>query len=334
MTEWGAVTLAQAGERALLAAMRAAADSAGRHDDIVIGTGDDAAVITGSGLTVLSVDTAVCGRHFRLDWSTPRQAGARAVVASVADVAAMGARLTGVLVSLAAPPDTLVSTILGLNEGIVERTHRFGGRVLGGDLVCAAEISLSVTSVGLLDGPPPATLSDARMGDLLAVSGPLGRSAAGFAACSAGLEGVRARAATHRQRTAVDAAVDGFLVPQPALERGVQAAAAGVRAMTDISDGLIEELITMSAASGVRVEVSSSALPLADGIDEVAAVLGEPPATPVKWALTGGEDHELLAAFTGPVPSGWTVIGEVTGGDPGVLIDGEPPTGLRGWQTF
>ncbi|MFW0791888.1 thiamine-phosphate kinase [Gordonia sp. CPCC 205333] len=325
-------TIADVGERALLAAMRGAgaAVPGAVADDIVIGTGDDAAVLAGNRSTVLTVDTAVQDRHFRLDWSTPNQIGARSVIASAADVAAMGARLSGVLVSIAMPLTTPVELLLGINDGIIEQTHRLGGRVLGGDLVSASEISLSVTSVGVLD-IAPVTLANVRPGDVLALSGPLGGAASGFAAITHGVDGLRTRA-TETERRSLDAAVRAFVLPSPDLSQGTVAAIAGAHAMTDVSDGLVEELITMAAASAVRLDVSSNSVPTPDYLPTVAAMLGDPDLAR-RWALVGGEDHQLLAAFGGAAPSGWTVIGRAAPGDGSVYVDGVEPN-LRGWQSF
>lgn len=325
-------TIADVGERALLAQMRTAGATVGGPlgGDIVIGTGDDAAVVAGAGLTVLSVDTAVQDRHFRLDWSTPAQIGARSVIASAADVAAMGARLSGILVSIAVPPTTPVEVLLQINGGIIDQTHRLGGRVLGGDLVSASEISLAVTSVGVLAGDP-VTLSRIQVGDVVAVSGPLGGSAAGYAVLDHGADELRS-SATEIERAAIDDAIAAFALPAPDLGQGAVAAAAGAHAMTDVSDGLIEELITMSTASAVRLEISSDQIPLAGGIERVAGLL---PGADLsrRWALTGGEDHQLLATFGDGVPPGWTVIGRAVAGPASVLVDGVAST-LHGWQSF
>lgn len=310
--------------------MRAAGADADLADDIVIGTGDDAAVLAGNRPTVLSVDTAVQDKHFRLDWSTPQQIGARSVIASAADVAAMGARLSGVLVSIAMPPSTPVATLLDLNQGIIDQTHRLGGRVLGGDLVSASEISLAVTSVGVLDAAP-VTLSRIRPGDVLAVSGPLGGAAAGYAVLAAGLKELQSRASESGRQLLMEA-VGAFVLPAPDLTQGPIAAAAGAHAMTDVSDALVEELITMSAASLVRLDISSSAVPTPAFAAPVAAMLGGGDDTVRRWALAGGEDHQLLAAFAAGAPPGWTEVG-CAGAGVGVFIDGVEPD-LRGWQSF
>ena len=321
-------TVGEVGERAMIALFTAAAAERDDADgDVVIGSGDDAAVLAGAGPVVVSTDTAVAGRHFRFDWSTPEQIGARAVVQSAADIAAMGGSLSGLVVSIGCPPQTPVDRVLALNEGMVAQTHRFGGRVLGGDLVSAPVVVLTVTSLGSLDGVAPVTLSGARSGDELAVSGRLGGAAAGLAVLSAVEHGADPALA---QR--FSPLVERYRLPQPDLTQGPIAARAGAHAMTDISDGLVEEIVTMADASGLGVDVDSAAVPRPDGLDALAAELG---VDPIRWALAGGEDHELLAAFApGTTPAGWTVIGTVGRRGGGATVDGRPVGDLRGWQSF
>lgn len=334
-------TVGDVGERRLLAMLTAAAQrvtsgepGSGMGGDIVIGSGDDAAVIDTAGPAVVSTDTAVEGRHFRFAWTRPRDIGARAVVQSAADIAAMGGRVTGVVVSLGCPPATPVDTLLALNDGILDAAHGLGARVLGGDLVAAADVIIGVTAIGALDGRAPVVLSGARPGDLLAVSGPLGAGAAGLALLlDADTTGDRERLARYADMVAA------FTLPAPDHTQGVVAARHGAHAMTDVSDGLIEELITMSAASGARLGVDSALVPRRPGLASVAAELG---ADERAWVIAGGEDHELLAAFgPGDVPPGWTVIGRVdqrapdaAGGAADVRIDGAPPDRIHGWQSF
>ena len=318
------------GERAMIAALTAAATAAGPADDIVIGSGDDAAVLDIGGSAVISTDTVVEGRHFRFDWSTPQQIGARAVVQSSADVAAMGGRTTGLVVSIACPAATPVGVILDLNDGVVGAAHALGARVLGGDLVAAEQVVVSVTAVGALEGRRPVSLGGARSGDVLAVSGPLGASAAGLAVLST-------PDADESQWSEVVAL---HRVPMPDLTQGPAAAAAGAHAMTDISDGLVEELITMSRAAQVAMAVEVDAVPRRPDLAPLATQLG---ADVDEWVLAGGEDHHLLAAFdAASVPDGWTVIGsvrETSSPAPEVWVDGRRVGGpdgpdLSGWQSF
>lgn len=327
------VTVGEVGERALIALFTAAAtERQSRDGEVVIGSGDDAAVLQGDGSVVVSTDTAVAGRHFRFDWSTPEQIGSRAVVQSAADIAAMGGALTGLVVSIGCPPQTRVDRVLALNNGLVEQTHRLGGRVLGGDLVSTPTVILTVTSVGSLAGVAPVTLSGAQPGDVLAVSGPLGGGAAGLAVLSAIENGADPELA---QR--FSSLVHDYQLPQPDLTQGPIAARAGAHAMTDVSDGLVEEIITMAAASARTIEVDSAALPQPDALAELAAELG---VDPVRWSLTGGEDHVLLATFAPQtMPAGWTAIGRVGDGPAtalvdGIAVDGPDRGALRGWQSF
>ncbi|WP_132991751.1 thiamine-phosphate kinase [Gordonia zhaorongruii] len=317
-------TVGEVGERGLIEMFTRAARSGG-GGDVVIGSGDDAAVVGSDGPVVVSTDTAVAGRHFRFDWSEPDQVGARAVVQSAADIAAMGGRLTGTVVSLACPPETPVERLLAVNAGIVDQTHAYRARVLGGDLVSSPTVVITVTSIGVLDGAAPVTLSGARAGDVLAVSGPLGGAAGGLAVLSAVEHGAAP--------SLVDVhagAVAAYRLPQPDLSAGPRAAPAA-SAMTDVSDGLVEELVTIAASSGVRIDVESSAVPRTPGIGELGEALG---VDPVRWALGGGEDHVLLASFAeGAVPPGWSQIGTVAPGA-GAYVDGDPVGSIRGWQSF
>ncbi|WP_374610896.1 thiamine-phosphate kinase [Gordonia sp. (in: high G+C Gram-positive bacteria)] len=324
-------TVGAIGERAVIAALTASATSGEPADDIVIGSGDDAAVLDIGGSAVISTDTVVEGRHFRFDWSTPEQVGARAVVQSAADVAAMGGRTTGLVVSIACPSDTPVGVVLDLNDGVVRAAHGQGARVLGGDLVAAGQVVVSVTAVGALEGRPPVSLGGARPGDVLAVSGPLGASAAGLAV----LSDPRPMVSDWSELVAL------HRVPNPDLTQGPVAAAAGAHAMTDISDGLVEELLTMSRAAQVAMTVHGDAVPRRPDLAAAASELG---ADVDRWVLAGGEDHHLLAAFGGPavVPPGWTVIGSVgekSSSAPEVWVDDRRVGGpdgleLHGWQSF
>ena len=122
------------------------------------------------------------------------------------------------------------------------------------------------------------------------------------------------------------------LVPQPPYGQGAAAAAAGASAMIDISDGLIADARHVAEASGVAIDLSTAALAADhDALLEAAAAVG---ADPWAWVLGGGEDHALVACFTGPVPAGWRVIGRVSDGPAGVLVDGREWQGYAGWQSY
>ncbi|WP_019806381.1 AIR synthase related protein, partial [Saccharomonospora halophila] len=174
----GADTVAGAGEFGLIHAI-----TTGRRQPsgTVLGPGDDAAVVAApDGRVVLTTDTLVEGVHFRLDWS-PRPVGRKAAAVNLADVAAMGATPTSVVVSLACPGETPVTTVTELFDGLAAEVGRTRAGVVGGDTVRADKMIIGVTALGDLGGREPVTRSGARPGDVLAVCGRLGWAAAGLA---------------------------------------------------------------------------------------------------------------------------------------------------------
>jgi thiamine-monophosphate kinase len=287
----------------------------------LLGPGDDAAVLSAADRrVVVTTDVLVEGVHFRLDWSTPHQVGRKAVAASLADVAAMGAVPTGVVIGLAVPGQTALSTVDGLVDGMWEETAQVGAGIVGGDLVSADELVVSVTALGDLQGRAPVTRGGTRAGDVLGLCGALGASAAGLAVLRRGFRSPLAVVGAHR-------------VPEPPYAAGPQAAAAGATAMIDVSDGLLADAGHLAEASGVSIDIKSSALPITTRLIEVAAALG---ADAAHWVLTGGEDHALLACFPAGValPGGWTQLG-VVGEGCGVTVDGRAYDMLpAGWQHF
>jgi thiamine-monophosphate kinase len=102
--------------------------------------------------------------------------------------------------------------------------------------------------------------------------------------------------------------------------------------MIDVSDGLLADLGHVATASSVAIDVTAEAVPLAPTLVDVAAALH---ADPLRWLLTGGEDHALAATFPpgAPLPSGWTAIGSVAEGA-GVTVDGRRYEGVGGWDHF
>jgi thiamine-monophosphate kinase len=293
----------------------------------VVGIGDDAAVLAApDGRVVATTDFLLEGRHFRRDWAGPADIGHRAAVRSLADVAAMGAIPTALLVAFAAPPEVSLAWALELSAGLAAEAARAGATVAGGDTARFDVVLLAVTGLGDLQGLPPVTRAGARPGDVVAVAGPLGYSAAGLALLEAG----------HREPAGLVAA---HLRPAPPYDAGPEAARLGATALMDVSDGLLADLGHIAAASGVAVDVHPAALdpaPLAPAAEVLgAATLGAGRTQGLEWMLTGGEDHSLVATFpaSAPLPPRWRVIGEVRAGQ-GVLVDGRPHAGPGGWQHF
>jgi thiamine-monophosphate kinase len=310
-------TLASIGEFGLIERVTAGRPSV---PVTLLGPGDDAAVVaTPDGRVVASTDVLVAGVHFRLDWSSPEQIGRKAAAANLADIAAMGAVPTALLVGLACPADTPLDTLTALTDGLWAEAHSVGAGVVGGDVVSSATLVVSVTALGSLEGREPVTRAGARPGDTLALAGRTGWAAAGWAVLARGFRSPVTVVAAHR-------------VPEPPYAAGPQAAEAGATSMIDISDGLLADLGHVARASGVRIEVRSTAFEVPARLVDVGTALG---VDPMHWLLTGGEDHALAATFPSEPPEGWTVIGTVSEGEPEVRVDGRIyDGGPGGWDHF
>jgi thiamine-monophosphate kinase len=299
---------------------------------LILGPGDDAALVGApDGRVVATTDMLIEGRHFRRDWSAAVDIGRKAAARNLADVAAMGARPTALLVAFAGPGELEVSWVLDLVDGIASECEAAGASVAGGDTSSADSVVLAITALGDLAGLAPVTRSGARPGDTVAVTGTLGSAAAGLALLQAGLTGVDSLIAAHR-------------APQPPYQAGVEAARHGATSMIDISDGLIADLGHVADASGVRVELRSrqvAAEPVArTGALTAAADLLAGTGTTARpdwahWVLTGGDDHALAATFPAglTLPPGWTAVGEIAEGS-GVRIDGRIWRDSGGWEHF
>ena len=326
-------TLAEVGEFGLITALSAWLPAGPRT---LVGIGDDAAVLAApDGRVVATTDFLLEGRHFRRDWAGAADVGHKAAARSLADVAAMGAEPSGLLVALAAPPDLPVSWARELAGGLAAECARVGASVIGGDTARAETVVLAVTGLGDLAGRAPVLRSGAAPGHLVAVAGVLGHAAAGLALLETGLPG--------------DLLVREHLRPAPPYEAGPEAADLGATAMIDVSDGLLADLGHVAAASGVLIDLDSAALRPGDRLITAArAVAGsrrhgartDPVTRPAdiearRWVMSGGEDHALAATFPAGrrLPPRWKVIGAVHAGR-GVLVDGQPWTEPSGWDHF
>jgi thiamine-monophosphate kinase len=328
------ITVDELGEFGLIAAIQALLP-AGRA--LVLGIGDDAAVIRAPDRRVVaSTDLLVEGRHFRRDWSSAFDIGAKAAAQNLADIAAMGAAPTALLVGFAAPGGLAVAWAEDLVRGLAAECERAGASVAGGDVSGADSVVLAITALGDLAGREPVTRSGAQPGDVLAIAGQLGRSAAGLALLEAGRGGqprpAGAAGQEHLDAAALGALLDSHRRPRPPYDAGPEAAVIGATSMIDISDGLAADLGHVAEASGVLIDIDAAALPGDPALQAAAEVLG---ADWRHWVLTGGEDHALAATFparTG-LPSRWAVAGAVREGR-GVTVNSRPVAGPGGWQHF
>lgn len=284
------------------------------NESVLVGPGDDAAVLRTSGDVVVTTDCLVEGVHFRLDWSSAIDVGVKSAAANLADVVAMGAHPIAVVVAIAVPSTLPASWVVDVTDGIRMECERIGASVVGGDVSSSERIMVSLTALGTLNGRPPTLRSGAKVGDVIAVAGDLGVSAAGLAVLRRGFTSPRDAVSRHRR-------------PHPPYDIAL---AAIPNAMIDVSDGLLVDAGHIAKASKVTMSIDTSLLPRAQVLASVAAALN---VDPLEWILTGGEDHAFLATFSGQVPDGFTAIGRVLPhGDDPVLVDGVPRTG--GHQHF
>lgn len=311
------MSLAETGEFGLIARVIARLDPG---PACLLGPGDDAAVVVASdGRVVASTDVLVEGRHFRRDWSSATDVGHRAAAANFADIAAMGAVPTALLVALCAPGDLAVRWAEELADGLGAEAATVGASVVGGDMSSSPTLTVAVTALGDLHGHAPVLRSGARPGDVVALAGRLGHAAAGLTVLSRGF----------RTPTLL---VNAYRRPEVPYAAGPAAARAGATSMIDVSDGLLADLGHIAAASRVRIDVRREALEMPDQMRDAARALG---VDAYAWLLTGGEDHALAATFPAetPPPAGWRTIGRVLEGS-GATVDGEPYAGPRGWDHF
>jgi thiamine-monophosphate kinase len=367
-----AITVADLGEFGLIAAIAALlpASSAGG-----VGIGDDAAVVGApDGRVVATTDLLVEGRHFRRDWSGASDIGVKAAAQNLADVAAMGASPTALLLGFAAPGDLLVTWVEDLVRGLAEECERAGASVVGGDVSGADSVMLAITALGDLGGRDPVTRSGARPGDRLAVAGGPGRSAAGLALLEAGLAGAPGVPGAVGQSVTpapgVPGAVGQSVAPAPGVPGAVGqsvAPAPGVPRVTGPAGefaGLVAshrrpqppyacgpEAAALGATS--MIDISDGLVADLGHVAEASGVrldveTARLPADPelraaaaalgadwLRWALAGGEDHALAATFPPETNlPGHWVVIGTVGQGHGVTVDSRPADALRGWDHF
>ncbi|MDP2647563.1 MAG: thiamine-phosphate kinase [Desulfobacterales bacterium] len=271
------------GEFALIKRLSAIVSS--NSKDILVGIGDDAAVLNiqdGNGRYLLATtDMLVENEHFNPAWSRPDQIGIKAVESNVSDIAAMGGWPAYMFISLALKPDTTLEWAESMYHGIAQACHRYHIITAGGDTTHGPVITVSITLLGWVFKKNICLRSQAKPGDLLAVTGPLGASAAGL------------------QLLKNDLPVSPFLLEKhltPTCRlKAAQKLAPIVNAMIDISDGLASEIHHICEQSSVGARVLAGKIPLHGDVIGAGKRLG---LDPLDFALNGGEDYELL--FTLP----------------------------------
>jgi len=293
-----------------------------RGPQVGLGPGDDGAVISVDGDLVVSVDVMNENVHFRTDWASPSDIGHRCVAGSVADIEAMGAVPTAVLIALSTPKDIEVAWLDKFMAGVAEECGAAQVSLVGGDMSGGTHIGIAVTALGETRGKPVIQRCGAQPGDAVAYKGRLGWAAAGLAVLTRGFRSPRAL-------------VNAYQVPQVPYGAGVEAGRHGATSLIDVSDGLVADLGHIAQASSVVIDLDSGTMPIPEPMEAVAHATGK---NPLDFILSGGEDHALAGTFPfGDVPQTWTVIGRVLdldGRDPAVYLDGEEWLGAKGWVHF
>jgi thiamine-monophosphate kinase len=287
---------------------------------VLLGPGDDAAVVLApDSRIVASTDVLVEGRHFRRDWSSGVDVGHRAAAANLADIAAMGAAPTALLVALCVPPDLDVSWAEDLADGLSAEAAKVGASVVGGDMSASPTLTVAVTALGDLRGHAPVVRSGAQPGDVVALAGRIGYAAAGYTVLSRGFRTPKVLVEAHRR-------------PEVPYSAGIAAARLGATSMIDVSDGLLSDLGHIATASVVGIDIHADAFEIPSQMRDAASALGVDPYT---WILGGGDDHALAATFPPEVslPPYWRAVGVVHEGT-GVTVDGKTWSGSAGWDHF
>jgi thiamine-monophosphate kinase len=224
---------------------------------------------------MVTTDALVEDVHFRRAWLTPRRIGRKAYLVNASDIAAMGGAPRYCVVSVAAPARIAAADLLAVHAGIAAAARETGARVAGGNLSEARRLFISVTLIGAA-GRRFVRRSGARPGDAVYVTGTLGEAALGLRLL-------------RRNRAARGPAVRRYGEPIPRLQAGAALAASGcASAMIDVSDGLLQDLGHIAAASGVGAQIEIGRIPCSNAVRRAG----------IDLALHGGEDYELL--FTVP----------------------------------
>ena len=298
--------------------------------------GDDAAAWQSpAGVSVFTTDTMVEGVHFNLRYTDWSDLGWKALATNISDIAAMGCVPTYATVTLGLRPDLPIDGLEALYRGMMDITARCGGAVIGGDIVKSPAFFISVALEGVAsEGDADALMlrDRAKVGDLIAVTGTLGASAAGLqllmeGADAAGLASYAFLKNAHNR-------------PMPRVSEGEALARLGVRCAMDVSDGLMDDLGKLCRASEVGAIIHARRAPVDDRLKVTF------PASWLSLALGGGEDYELLFAAPSEVmevaartlDTAVTVIGEIVPAGEGVIAldaDGSAlDIGSGGWDHF
>jgi thiamine-monophosphate kinase len=254
--------------------------------------------------------------HFRREWSSLWEIGAKVTAANIADIYAMGGDPQYLLVTAALPQGFSVEEISQLAQGIRDEAALAGAIVIGGDLSSAEKLVISITAVGEVDHI--VARSGAQVGDSIILSGITGLSAAGLELLRSGRSDPKLFIEWHKNPILDSALAEPFTLC--------------ATAMCDVSDGLLSELNHLAQSSGVAMAIDRPLIAAAPGFSELQELATQLGSDIWEWVLSGGEDHRLLATTSGAIPNGAIVIGHVRAGA-GVWVDGSIVE-ARGYRHF
>ena len=257
-------------------------------EDVICGIGDDAAVLDMGGERVLlvTIDSLVENIHFTLRTHTPCQLGYKAMAVSLSDIAAMGGEPKYALVSLSARPDLKVQFVEEIYEGMEQIAREAGVSIVGGDTTGSeSHLFISVVVIGECPKGEVIYRSGARVGDVVILTGTAGDSAAGLKL----LSGSKAPSLSQEE---IGYLRTRHLMPRPRLRAARRIASLKLaNAMIDVSDGVSSEVGHICRSSHVGAEIYAERMPISEPTRKFASDLG---ISPLKLALDGGEDYELL----------------------------------------
>ena len=289
------------GEFEIIANIRKIAESVPKSGVVRLGVGDDCCLLApGPGEEIAaSTDAVVEGVHFRFDYFSHYQVGAKAMAVAVSDLAAMAASPAAALASVAIPRDKGASEAEELARGLIETGRRFDCPLVGGDLSAGGSaVVVTVTVFGTVEKGKAILRSGAMAGDEIWITGAPGDSAAVLACLEAGLEGKNGSLPQPDRKLK-----EKLLLPEPRLKESLLLAESGPpSAMIDISDGLAADLGHLLESSGTGAHLYSESFPVSDFARSVAEAEGRPHEY---FFLHGGEDYELcLTAPPGALGGG------------------------------
>ena len=247
---------------------------------LLVGIGDDAAVVTTSARSIITSDMAVEDVHFKLEWSSAFDIGRKITAANVADILSMGGRCDYLTASVALTGEETLQWIENLARGMKHEADLAGALIVGGDIARGPKIVISMTAVG--NSKSPILRSGAQVGDGLFLSSLTGWSAAG-------LELLTREISINNE--IAEKALSEFSAPTLDYDSDFSQATA----MADVSDSILIQAEQIAVASGVQLVLDQSLIAAAPEFEELSQLASELKVDVLHWILAGGEDHVLLA---------------------------------------